>query len=169
MRLFDGSELVMGFHPTARGFGWALFEGPNAPIDWGLAYVRGDRNAGCLAHLRGLLERHRPDAVVLERFDRRTGKRASRVGRLCQAVAELAEGFGIAVRVYTRPDVRKALALDPDGTRQQTAERVAEHVHAFRHRLPRERKPWESMDRRLALFSAAALVLTHFAVAGEWA
>jgi hypothetical protein len=163
----DPTEIVMGFHPTARGFGWVIFESPSAPLDWNLAYVRGDKNAACLKQLHALLARFRPHVLILEQFDRRTGKRANRVARLCQAVAEAAQQYATEVVVLTRRDVRRALGLAPEATRQDTAALVAKHIAAFRHRLPPERRPWESADRRLALFSAAALVLGYFGMSGD--
>lgn len=158
----DAGEVVMGFHPTSRGFGWVVFEGPGAPYDWGLTYARADKNKTCLQQVRLLLERHRPETLVLEQFDRRTGKRASRVSKLCLDVAALARELGVAVAVYTRADIRRVFGLSPKDGRQRVAERVADHIEGFRHRLPKARKPWDGSDRRMALFSAAALVLTHF-------
>jgi Holliday junction resolvasome RuvABC endonuclease subunit len=163
MRRFAVPELVMGFHPTARGFGWVVFAGPAELFDWGLTYNRGgDKNAACLKQMRLLLERHRPETLVMEGFDRRTGKRASRVGQLCLAVTALADELGVEVSLYWRRDIRKALQLPPTATRQEVADTVARHCWAISHRLPKQRRPWDSVDRRMALFNAAALALTHY-------
>lgn len=45
---------------------------------------------------------------------------------------------------------------------REIAEVVTHHIDAFRHRLPKARKLWQEESRRMALFSAAALVLTHY-------
>ncbi|MBX3481757.1 MAG: hypothetical protein KF842_15305, partial [Caulobacter sp.] len=82
---------------------------------------------------------------------------------LCIAAAQLAAEMQVTVTWYSRAEVREALGLGPKATRHQVARTVAEHISAFRHRLPNERRPWESVDRRLSLFSAAALALTHYA------
>lgn len=167
MRAPHGPALVLGLHPTSRGFGWALFEGPDAPLDWGITLVkRGDKNSASLKHARLLLERYRPETLVLERFDQRTGKRATRMGKLCTDVIELAESLSISVELYAAREVKRALGLPADATRHDMAEVVARHIHAFRHRMPRPRKPWDGADRRLALFCAAALALT-FLAAGD--
>ena len=52
-------------------------------------------------------------------------------------------------------------------TRDEIAAAVVRHVDAFRHRLPRARRIWTSEDKRMALFSAAALVLTHYQLGGN--
>lgn len=155
--------VVMGFHPTARGFGWVVFEQLAAPYDWGLVYARGDKNAACLRQLRLLLERHRPEYLALERVEGRTGKRASRLEILRRSVLTLAGEYGVEVRLFDRREVSRAILGHAEGTRQQVAEAVADHVHAFSHRLPPKRRPWESVDPRLALFGAAALALTTYA------
>jgi hypothetical protein len=43
-------------------------------------------------------------------------------------------------------------------SRQEIAEAVARSFD----RLPRPRRPWEGPHRRLAIFDAAAVVLTHY-------
>ncbi|MDO1560135.1 crossover junction endodeoxyribonuclease RuvC [Brevundimonas sp. 2R-24] len=155
--------VVMGFHPTTRGFGWVVFETLAAPSDWGLAYARTDKNTKGLHQLRELLEQHRPEYLALEAPREGGGPKSDRLRALHDGVLSLADAFGIAVVLYTRKDISRAILGHARGTRQQVAEAIISHVHAFSHRLPPHRKPWESADRRLALFSAAALALTVYA------
>lgn len=154
-------SLVLGFHPTARGFGWVVFEGPFRPIDWGLVSAGKAKNATCLRRLDRLLVRFMPEVLVLEAYDRETTRRARRIARLGLQARALADGRGVEAAVYSRADVRAAFAEAGARTRREIAEAVANHLDAFRHRLPPRRKPWESEDARDALFAAAALVLTH--------
>lgn len=160
LRTPDG--LVLGFHPTSRGFGWVAFEGPFQPFDWGLIYARGDKNAACLNRLEVILDRLKPEVLVLEEFDRRTTRRANRIARLTTSVAAAASMRGVQVVSHTLADIRAAFAETGATSRREIIETVAGHVDAFRHRLPPPRRPWESEDRRSSLFAAAALVLTHF-------
>lgn len=152
---------VLGFHPTARGFGWVVFEGPFRPIDWGLVSARKDKNATCLKRLKRLLTRCTPETLVLEAYDRETTRRARRITRLGVRARAIADGQGIETVVYSRAEIREAFAEVGATTRRDIAEAVARHLDAFRHRLPPRRKPWESEDAREALFAAAAVVLTH--------
>lgn len=154
-------DRVMGIHPTARGFGWVVFEGPFRPIDWGLVSARKDKNATCLKRLDGLLARFAPEVLVLEAYDRESSRRARRIARLGASVQRAADLRGVESAVYHRAQVREAFAETGAKTRRDIAEAVARHLEAFRHRLPPPRKPWDSEDAREALFAAAALVLTH--------
>ena len=156
----------MGFHPTARGFGWVVFEGSFRPIDWGLVSARKDKNATCLKRLDGLLHRFTPEVLVLEAYERETSRRARRIGRLGASARRAADARGVETAVYHRTEVREAFAETGAKTRREIAEAVARHLDAFRHRLPRPRKPWESEDAREALFAAAALALTHLRRSG---
>lgn len=152
----------MGFYPTTRGFGWVIFEGPFAPLDWGLVAARKDKNAVCLVRLEALLDRFKPEVLVLEASDRRTTRRAQRIAQLCDKARLAAEARNVETLIYGLAEIRAAFAEVQAVSRREIAEAVARHVDAFRHRLPPPRRPWESEDSRSALFAAAAVVLTHY-------
>ena len=154
--------LTMGFHATSRGFGWVAFEGPFAPFDWGVVSATGDKNAVCLRALEKLLARLEPETLALEASGRRTSVRSARIDRLSKSVVALAVDRGVDVAVYTRTDIQSCFKAFGARTRQEIAEAVARHIDAFRHQLPTTRRPWDAEDRRMALFSATALVFTHF-------
>ncbi len=155
-------SLVLAVHPTKDGMGWVVFEGPFTPYDWGLVSARKDKNAFCLKKVERLIERLQPETFVVEAYDRVRASRADRVTRVCRDFVNLAASYGIAVEVYDRAAIRRAFAGVGAITRQDVAEAVARYIDAFRHRLPAKRKDWEAEDRRMALFSAAALAITYF-------
>jgi Holliday junction resolvasome RuvABC endonuclease subunit len=154
---------TMAIHPTSRGFGWIVFEGPFSPHDWGVVLAKGhNKNSTCLRKLETMLARFTPETLVVEAFDKRNSFRTDRIANLCQAAVSLAVDRGVDVAIYNLADIRSCFATVGARTRQEIAEAVVRHVDAFRHRLPTNRKPWQSEDRRMALFSAAALALTHY-------
>lgn len=159
--------LTMGFHPTSRGFGWAAFEGPFAPYDWGIVSAKGDKNGVCLRALEKLLARLEPETLVLEASGRRASTRSGRIDRLSKAVMALAADRGVDVAIHTRADIQGCFKAVGARTRQEIAEAVARHIDAFRHQLPKARRPWDAEDRRMALFSAAALVFTQFRIGSD--
>lgn len=157
---------VIAVHPTSRGFGWVVFEGREAPVDWGSASAKPRRNARLMARFERLLNRYTPSALVLEAFEGPTTRRVDRIQRLCRAMMHLAASRGMETPVYTREVVRTCFASVGAVTRYEIAQCIAQHIPVFRRRLPRERKPWMNEDSRQSLFDAAALAVTYFTVKG---
>jgi Holliday junction resolvasome RuvABC endonuclease subunit len=155
--------LTLAIHPTSRGFGWVAFEGPFSPYDWGVVSARGpQKNAICLRRIEKLLTRLTPETLVLEAFERRQSVRRDRIENLGRALVALAASHAVGVTVFSFGEVRQCFASVGAWTRQEIAEAVARQITAFAHVLPRQRKPWDAENRRMALFSAAALALTHY-------
>lgn len=156
-------SLVLALHATSRGFGYVVFEGPSAPFDWGLVGAKGDKNAHCLRKLEVMLDRYMPDTLLLEEATS-VANRSGRIAKLYAATASLAASRGVEVVIYTLGQIKMCFASVGASNRQEIAEAVGRHIEAFRHRLPKPRKPWQAQDRRMAMFCAAALVLTYYQI-----
>jgi Holliday junction resolvasome RuvABC endonuclease subunit len=163
MRFPSTPALVLGLHPASRGFGWAVFDGPARPVDWGITYLREDPGAGYRQRIRLLIERHRPEVIAVEAPSGALKAPSAGSRALLEAVVALAEEYGVELHRYGRPEVRRALLLDARASRDRIAEAVAASVAALSHRLPPPRKPWDAQKRPVSLFSAAALILTYYA------
>jgi len=157
------ADFVLGLHPSSRGFGWILFDGPNSAFDWGIADVPSHRNSKVLARVVRLIKKYQPKILVLEAVDGNDTRRAARIRKLSHSIAERAEKLGIGVRFYSRDEIRQTFAADNATTREQIAAAVAKQIDVLAPRLPRSRKIWEAENPSLALFCAAASVLTHYA------
>lgn len=156
-------NFVLSIYLDRRGFGFVLFEGPLSPIDWGTRESRGEgRNQRCLIGITALLERYRPDALVLQDTTSTGTRRNLRVQELNACVAELAESYGISTHAYSREQVREAFGLSVGTNKHQIAETIAKHIPAFERYLPPPRKPWMAEYTRMSLFDAAALALTFY-------
>jgi hypothetical protein len=158
--------LVLGVHPTSRGFGWALFESPLSPVDWGLASSKRGRNARLLARFERLLNRVQQDTVVLESYGEHESRRPERARLLCRGILHMASTKGMETAVYSRTAINSCFANVGASTRHEIAQAIASHIAVFGHLMPRKRSPGDSGDARQALFDAAALAITHFAVLG---
>lgn len=154
--------ITLAIHPTARGFGWIAFDGPFNAYDWALVHATRNKNLTCLRAVERLFERLQPMTLVLEAYERSESRRNDRIARLCRAIVALAVDRQVEVAIYRRGDVQAAFASVGARTRDEIAQAVAHHVEALRPRLPRKRRAWESEDKRMPLFVAAALVSTHF-------
>ena len=160
--LLSHRALVLGFHPTARGFGWVIFENPFKLVSHGTYEARGDKNSGCLRKLTWLLTVCEPDVLVIEAFDKQSSVRSERIRRLCLAVVSVAAEHNAEIDCLKRADVQRAFATIGAKTRDEIAEAVARHVLTLRTHLPNRRKEWDAEDKRLSVFAAAALVLAHY-------
>lgn len=161
--------LVLGLHPTSRGFGWAALDGPFSAFDHGLFTTKGrEKNQRCLAQVEHLIEQFAPECLVLESFDAKSSVRSKRIRELCLAIVSRAAERGLTLAVYPRADVQDAFAALGARTRDEIAQVVARHLPMLAVRLPKKRGAGDSEDKRLAIFNAAALALTwyHFGTLG---
>jgi Holliday junction resolvasome RuvABC endonuclease subunit len=160
----DPPDFVLGVHPTSRGFGWMLFEGPLSPFDWGTVEIEHDKHHGTLARIKKLSARYRPSVLILEEFEGEATRRARRIRRICHAIISAADDWEVAVAVYSRAQIQSAFATTGARTRAEIAHAVLTNVAALRYRTPPPQKPWIGEHPNTSLFSATACVLTHYAL-----
>lgn len=154
--------VVFGFRPSSHGFGWIAFSSPFSVHDWGVVDAKGDKNEQCLVRLENLLRRLAVHTFVLEAFENTDAKVSQRVVRLCRAVVALAQANGLEVQIFSRGQVKACFASVGARTRHEVAAAIARSFAMLRHLLPEKRQPWQPPHRRMALFDAAAVVLTHY-------
>ena len=156
-------NLVAAIHLNSRGFGFVLFEGPLALLDWGAAEARGkEKRETILARVDGLFARYQPNVIVLQDMSERGTHRPHRIRHLNEAVVEIAERYGFPVLFLSRAEVRQCFAYMGAVTKDTIAAAIAKHIPAFERFLPPPRKLWNSEDARMGIFDAAALGLTFF-------
>ena len=119
-----------------------------------------------LAQIEGLIDKLAPECLVMESFDTKSSMRSPRIQELCLAIVTLAADRGMTLAVYSRADVQEAFAATGARTRDEIAQAVARTLPALVQRLPGKRGVSESEDKRLAIFAAAALVLTWYHFGG---
>ena len=155
--------LVLSVYFNTRGFAFILFESSLAPFDWGIREVRGlGKRRRCLASVVRILDRYRPDVLVIQDTSPSGTRRAWRIAKVNSIVAEMAEDRGIPVYAYSRADVYRAFQSMGFTNKHTLAELIATHIPAFERYVPPPRKPWMSEDARMGLFDAAALALVFF-------
>ena len=159
------SGLVLAVHPTSRGFGWVLFEGPMAPDLWAIATrKRDDYGPWCMKHFEKLLDQYRPRVLVLESRSATGNAKSGRAALLAQSMRGFAANHDIDVYAYSRVEVGAALVSNKSAKRDDVVKAVAKLLPVLNDRVPSERRNWESLDDRRCLFDAAALGLTHYLV-----
>jgi Holliday junction resolvasome RuvABC endonuclease subunit len=154
--------LVLAIHPTSRGFGWVLFEGPLVPVDWGIASAKANRSAQCMGRFKQLLDQYQPSVLILEKYGEDDSQRSERIRSLAQTMRGFANNRDMDTPVYSREEVSAAVTNSKNSNRHTVALEVSEQLPELRHRLPNARKLWQSEDDRQCLFDAAALGITHY-------
>jgi hypothetical protein len=99
--------LALDLHPLS--FGFAMFEGPDELLDWGIKNFRHGANAVIFpmhVKLASLLDQYGPDIVVIKK------PRTATLKRMVRTIAALAQARRIPVRLISRTSVRKAFPDD---------------------------------------------------------
>jgi hypothetical protein len=156
---------VLAIHATTRGFAYCIFDGPGQLIDWGIKHVgTAQKNKDCLSLIEHLITRFDPHALVIEDVDEIGGKRSMRVRHLYRDLEKLADRASLDTYCYPWQVVFSVFKDGHPKTRHDIAVMVSGMIPNIAKRLPPKRKIWLPQDPRQALFDAAALALTFYAV-----
>ncbi len=167
---------VLAIDPTTKGFAYAVLEGPNFPLDWGLTEVDPKRkNALCLERVNRLIARYLPDVLVLEACGGKGSHRSPRVQSLNQGIEEFASKRGVRTRTFSRGQIREIFVALGKPTKRLIASEIARCLPELAPRLPRfrnEPRPrglrlYEREADRMSIFDAASLAVTYFAAKGK--
>ena len=153
-------KLVLAAFPSTKGFGYAVFEGQNSLIDWGVKSALGaQKNRESLQKMRELLTFYHPDVVVLEDYEGQGSRRARRIEILINLITAHAEREGMRTASFCRAEMRACFGLT---AKREIAEAIVRDFPELEPRLPPVRKIWMSEDRRMNIFDATALAITFF-------
>ena len=155
-------KLVLGIDPAPRGFGFALFETPNEPLDWGVCEVRFQKNRRCFEKIRKMILSYEPEVVVLENWNGSGSRRDKRICKLLNDIYRFLQIRGIKVFRYSRSEIQDVFLQFGVKTKFGIAKLICERLPVFHRRLPPERKPWMCEDSRMHIFDAVSLVLTYY-------
>jgi hypothetical protein len=152
------SEKVFALDLHPLSFGYAMFEGPDELVDWGIKSFRHGANAVKVplnVKLALLLDQHEPDVVVIKTPRTAALKRATRT------IAAMARYRRISVRLISRTSVRKAFPNN-NHNKYQIATVIAARYPELSPRLGLRRKFWQAEKYSMSVFDAAALGITYF-------
>jgi len=161
-RAYTKDICVLAIDPSTRGFGFAVLEGPNRLIDWGVKETKTDKNRRTLKIIAELIDQYEPSVIVLEDYAGKGSRRCLRVAELIDEISKLAVRRKVKVRSISRADLRQSFADSGARTKYEIATAIAKRFPELAPRLPRFRKPWMSEDYRMSIFDAVALALTFF-------
>ncbi len=155
---------VLAIDPATRGFGYAVLEGPDRLIDWGVKETKSDKRRRALELISELIDQYEPTVIVVEDYDAKGSRRCGRVGKLINAVSKLSARRKIRVKTVSRLKVKRPFSESGATNKYKIALAIAERFPELSPRLPRFRKPWMSEDYRMSIFDAVAfnVIFFHF-------
>ena len=150
---------ILAITPSTRGIGFAMLEGHNKLLDWGVKGGKGDKNKVSIAHVKNLIDRERSEVIVLQEM--KDVRRAPRIKALNRQIIAVAKMSKVHLELFSDKQVKRKLLAENEGTRHALAEAVAKRFPSeLGLSLPPKRKPWKSEDPRIDFFYAVALALT---------
>jgi Holliday junction resolvasome RuvABC endonuclease subunit len=161
-RAYTKDICVLSIDPSTRGFGFAILEGPNRLIDWGVKETKSDKKRRTLKLIDDLIDRYQPNVIVVEDYSAKGSRRCRRIKGLINDISKLASKRKIRVRSFSRAKVKQVFSESDASNKFEIAKTIAARFPELTPRLPRFRKPWMSEDYRMSIFDAVALGTTYF-------
>src|SRR5262245_39769622 len=157
---YINDKRVLAIDPSTRGFGFAILEGPERLIDWGVKETKTDKKNRSLKLIADLIDQYQPSVVVVEDYVSKGSRRCGRVRELIEDISKLAVKRKVKVRRCSRLKVRRAFSESGASNKYEIAIAIANRFPELAPRLPRFRKPWMSEDYRMSIFDAVGFGLT---------
>jgi hypothetical protein len=163
MSAFRTYTLVLSIYLNARGVSFVVFQWTGSPYDWGIYELRGMRkHTLSLRKVNVILDRYRPDLLIIQDTGPNGTRRARRLIRLNAAIEGAARDRKIPVFAYSRDEVCEIFRSKGCSTKQERAEAIANQIPEFERYVPPLRRPWMSERPQMGLFDAAALGVVFF-------
>jgi Holliday junction resolvasome RuvABC endonuclease subunit len=149
---------ILAIAPTSRGVGFAVLEGKDSLVDWGVKTVQGDKNANSLTKVEELIAQYQPGVLVLQ--NTKDSRRSQRIKVLSRKIVVMAETHKVSIKLFSQEQVRRTYFADGLGTKQEIAELIAQRFpDELGTRLPQKRKAWMSEKYQMGIFDAVALAV----------
>jgi hypothetical protein len=157
----DKDSRILAIDPTTRGFGFAVLEGPDQLVDWG---VKSLKKKSCQEHfekVQKLIECYSPTTIVF--MHPNNSRRCPRIKDLLNALADLrGDTPRLRCRMVPRATIFKIFRRLGAKTKHDIALKLALYFPELQQCMPKYRKPWMSEDYRMNIFDAVCLAFACF-------
>src|SRR6266481_9429759 len=100
-RAYTKDIRVLAIDPSTRGFGFAVLEGPERLIDWGVKETKKNKNPRTLKLIDNLIDVYLPSMIVVEDYDGKGSRRCRRIQGLISDISKLATKRKIRVKSFS--------------------------------------------------------------------
>lgn len=153
--------LALDVHP--RSFGFAVFEGPERLLDWGVRSYRwpgDDLRLRVAKNITALLADFAPSVAVVNELRPRAGKINPKLKKAFDTIRKQVAKYGTSVHLVTWRAVRKVFGR---ATKHEIVIALTDRYPELAWKAPPKRKCYQSEDYRMSIFDAAALGVAYFA------
>ena len=151
---------ILAIAPASRGLGFAVIEGKEKLVNWGVKGIKKNKNADSLQKLKELIEEYRPHMLIFENYSAKGSRRSPRVRKLGQEILVMARAQKIKVKLFSRKEVMESFFQDRKATKDALAGILAKKFpEELGNRLPRKRRAWDSEHSRMPFFEAVSLAM----------
>ncbi|MEM1141419.1 MAG: hypothetical protein AAGI88_02445 [Pseudomonadota bacterium] len=152
---------VLAVTVDKHGIGYAIFEDPDTPIDWGTKQPRLNRRSLTERSVEALISFYEPDVLVLQQVEQIKSRK--RANELIATLASLGNLKGIAVVHYDWEEVEDTFDI-LGGVRKKfaIAKKISEWRPELKARQPKYRQPWDTKAFAMGMFEAFALAITYY-------
>ena len=155
--------MVLAVFPSTQGFGFVVFEGSRALVEWGVRHVKGkNKNVVAAAEVSALISEFKPDIFVTEDYAGDESHRRPRIRSLIRMMCRRAKARPIEVRQFSRGEIRVCFAPFGARTKHEIGQRIVVWFPELKPLLPKKRRAWMSENPRMAIYDAIALAMCHF-------
>ena len=133
---------VLAIDPSTRGFGFAVLEGPNRLIDWGVKETKTDKKRRTLKLIHDLIDQYQPNVIVVEDYAGKGSRRSRRIQGLINDISKLASKRKIRVRSFSRIKVKQVFSESGASNKQDIA-------HANCRAISGARAPFTAFQKTL--------------------
>jgi Holliday junction resolvasome RuvABC endonuclease subunit len=155
------TTIILALEIRLRRVGFAVLEGPDHLLDWGILRWGADVDPvlATIQRISPLLALYSPSFVVLKSLN--LARKARLRMRAIDAVMRELTSRSIEVRMLKRADVRLAFRQSGSRNKYQIATSIAERFPELKRKLPTKRKAYQPERYNAVIFDAVALALTH--------
>ena len=154
---------MLAFDANAIGLGYAVLEGPNRLLDWGMTRIRMRYSQRCIERVRSLIERYEPELIVVE--DVHNGfVKGQKARDLIKSAVKIAKQTRVPVREISAHHVFDVFSSSAAFNKDQIAMVIGSRFPGLSYRLPNPRKYQGEGEQywKMSIFDAVALVITFF-------
>lgn len=155
-------EKVLVVYPNAKGYAYALMQGPLEVLEKKMVSISPVDNTRIVNDVKTLIDENVPASVILENDQCKFSRKHGRGKQLLRSLAQMAKRKKYNVYTYTREDIRLVFEIWKATTKHEIAEVIAKNIKSFRILLYPKPKYPDSQKYVTGVFDAVSLGITHY-------